>query len=176
MDEDTRNSHEALSAKSEKRILSFAPCAAAVSILETLPRTNCTSLDTSALTCRGALRTATRSASNPCLARIPSSLASQRGVPDADTPEYATLICSAFAEEVSSATATIIHQLLSNMVILLGARVSGRSTTAGLECQVYIVRTLELIQNLPINRIYDFSVLLKWSMVRCQASFAASGS
>src|SRR5215831_15958383 len=175
MDEDTRNSHEALSAKSEKRILSFAPCAAAVSILETLPRTNCTSLDTSALTCRGALRTATRSASNPCLARIPSSLASQRGVPAADTPEYATLICSAFADEVRSAITRIIHELLANMVIiLLGAGGLRKHNSWARALGLHDCETLE--RRFSIDQVYDFSVLLKWTMVRCQASFAASGS
>src|SRR5262249_34909404 len=142
-------------------------------MLETLPRTNCTSLDTRADTCRGALRTATRSASSPCLARIPSSLASQRGVPEADMPEYATLICSAFADEANSAMARIIHELLANMVIYpprCQRPQEGHNSWAGAlgvcDCEA---------ASRPTG-LYDFKVLLKWSMVRCQASFAASGS
>ncbi len=46
-------------------------------------------------------------------------MASQRGVPDADTPDYATLICSAFTDEVSSAITRITHELLANMVTIL---------------------------------------------------------
>src|SRR5688572_17916545 len=87
-------------------------------ILDALPRTNCTSLETRAETCRGALRTVTRSASNPCFAKIPSSLASQRGVPAAATPEYATLMDSALTGQANRTRARTTQSVLASISIL----------------------------------------------------------
>jgi hypothetical protein len=87
-------------------IFSFAPWAAAESMLEAVPRTNWTSLEPTPTP--GSVHYARPP-------KKPSSLASQTGVPEADTPEYAMRIGSAHTGAPQRITTAITKSLIATI-------------------------------------------------------------